>query len=228
MSKRAEGDPDQQTYYVAEALMNKVLGEGAQVIERVKGADLVGKQYVPIFDYFADRALLPMGEGKCFIVISGEHVTTSDGTGIVHMAPDFGEDDFNACRDLGIELVQSVDDEGRFKNNIIGLQGKNIKESDNEIIAFLKQMGRLYRRDSIKHSYPYCWRSGTPLIYKAVPLWFVKVESLRERMSEHNESIHWVPDMVGSKRFGNWVKDARDWNISRATASGYTDTSLAL
>ncbi|MAD60807.1 MAG: isoleucine--tRNA ligase [Myxococcales bacterium] len=214
-AKRAEGDPDQQAYYLAEALVSKVLGEGAQIIERIKGSALVGKQYVPLFDYFADRALLPMGEGKCFIVIGGDHVTTSDGTGIVHMAPDFGEDDFNACRELGIELVQSVDDEGRFKKNIIGLQGKNIKESDNEIIAFIKQMGRLYRRDSIKHSYPYCWRSGTPLIYKAVPSWFVKVESLRDRMSEHNDSIHWVPDMVGSKRFGNWVKDARDWNISR-------------
>ena len=214
-ARRAEGDPDQQAYYVAEALMTKVLGEGAKVIQRMKGSELIGKQYVPLFDYFADRALEPLGEGKCFIVIAGDHVTTSDGTGIVHMAPDFGEDDFNACRAMGIELVQSVDDEGRFRDHIIGLQGKNIKESDNEIIAFIKQMGRLYRRDSLKHSYPYCWRSGTPLIYKAVPSWFVKVESIRDRMSAHNDSIHWVPEMVGSKRFGNWVKDARDWNISR-------------
>ncbi len=214
-ARRSESDPDQQVYYVAEALLTKVLGEDSRVIERLKGSDLVGKQYVPLFDYFAERALLPEGEGQCFVVIGGDHVTTTDGTGIVHMAPDFGEEDFNACRALGIELVQSVDDEGKFRENIIGLQGKNIKEADNEIIAFIKQMGRLYRRDSLKHSYPYCWRSGTPLIYKAVPSWFVNVESIRDRMSDHNDSIHWVPEMVGSKRFGNWVKDARDWNISR-------------
>jgi isoleucyl-tRNA synthetase len=214
-ARKPLGDSDQQAYYVAEALMEKMLGEDAQVIEKLKGSALIGKQYVPLFDYFADRALMPLGEGKCFIVIGADHVTTSDGTGIVHMAPDYGEDDFNACREMGIELVQSVDNEGKFKHNIIGLQGKNIKDADSEIIAFIKQMGRLFRRDSLKHSYPFCWRSGTPLIYKAVPSWFVNVESLRDRMSEHNDTIHWVPDMVGSKRFGNWVKDARDWNISR-------------
>jgi isoleucyl-tRNA synthetase len=214
-AQRAETEEDQRAYYVAAELLTRVLGEGAVVFDRVKGSDLVGKQYVPLFDYFADRAMLPYGEGQCFVVIEGQHVTTSDGTGLVHMAPDFGEDDFNACRDLGIDLVQSIDDEGRFRDNIIGLQGKNIKESDGEIIAFIKQIGRLYHRDTIQHSYPYCWRSGTPLIYRAVPAWFIKVESLRDRMCEHNQDIHWVPDMVGSKRFGNWLKDARDWNISR-------------
>lgn len=214
-ARRAMSSDDQGVYYVAADLMNRVLGEDAEVLGRVKGSELIGKRYVPLFDYFADRALLPHGEGRCFIVIGSDHVTTTDGTGVVHMAPDFGEDDFKACRALGIELVQSVNDEGRFTDNIIGLQGKNIKEADSEIIAFIKQIGRLYRRDTLQHSYPYCWRSGTPLIYKAVPAWFVKVESLRDRLSEHNESIHWVPEMVGSKRFGNWLKDARDWNVSR-------------
>lgn len=214
-ARRAPNHSDPREYYVAEALLGKVLGEGAEILTRVKGAELIGKQYLPLFDYFADRALYPMGEGKCFVVIGSDHVTTSDGTGLVHMAPDFGEDDFNACRALGIELVQAVDDEGNFISTIAGLQGKNIKDADPEIIGFIKQVGRLYRRETIQHSYPYCWRSGTPLIYKAVPSWFVKVEAIRDRMSEHNDSIHWVPEMVGSKRFGNWLKDARDWNISR-------------
>ena len=120
-----------------------------------------------------------------------------------------------ACREQGISVVVSVDDEGCFKPSVRDFAGRNIKEADPDIIRMLKSEGRIFKQSTIQHSYPYCWRSGTPLIYKAVPALFVRAERLRERMVEHNKNIHWVPDAVGSKRFGNWLADARDWNISR-------------
>ncbi|MBM4292332.1 MAG: isoleucine--tRNA ligase, partial [Deltaproteobacteria bacterium] len=214
-AQKAEGDADQDVYYVAEARLKATLGEGARVLARLPGSSLVGRAYVPLFDFFADRALLPAGQGRSFVVIGSSHVTTDSGTGLVHMAPDFGEDDFNACRAHGIALALSVDDEGRFKPVIMRYAGQNIKEADPEIIAHIKKMGRLFKHVTLQHSYPYCWRSGTPLIYRAVPARFVRVEALRERMVALNEQIHWVPEQVGSKRFGNWLADARDWNVSR-------------
>ena len=214
-ARKVDGEEDQRLYIIAEDRLTAVLGEGAVVIERMKGADLIGRRYVPLFSDFADRALLPDGDGRCFKVIGAAHVTTQDGTGLVHMAPDFGEEDFKACRAENIELLLSVDDEGKFKSSVSQFAGMNIKEADPEIIQSIKLIGRLFKRSTIKHSYPFCWRSGTPLIYKAVPAMFIRVESLRERMSAHNDKIHWVPEAVGSKRFGNWIADARDWNISR-------------
>ncbi len=195
-------------YVVAAALAEKVLGKGHTVHEAIKGAALVGEAYTPLFTYFADTP-------KAFQVIAAEHVTTEDGTGLVHMAPDFGEEDFNACRAIGIGVLQSVDDEGNFVAAITDFAGRNVKEADPDIIRRLKDDGRLFARSTIQHSYPYCWRSGTPLIYKAVPARFVRVTALRERMQAHNAEIHWVPEAVGQKRFGNWLADARDWNISR-------------
>ena len=214
-AKKSEDSVDQHKYIVAKDLVYKTLGKDAVIVETLKGSDLVDRSYVPLFDDFADRALLPKDEGRCFIVIAADHVTTSSGTGLVHMAPDFGEDDFNACRKRNIELVLSVDDEGNFKNNIQSFAGLNIKAADPEIIRTIRTRGRLFRQSTVQHNYPFCWRSGTPLIYRAVPAFFVKVEQLRDRMSAHNDKIHWVPENVGSKRFGNWVADARDWNISR-------------
>ena len=142
-------------------------------------------------------------------------MTTGDGTGLVHMAPDFGEDDFNACKAAGIRVVLSVDHEGNFTDKVPDFQGRNVKEADPDIIRAIKDSDRLFRHATLQHSYPYCWRSGTPLIYKAMPARFVRVEALRDRMVEHNSKIHWVPDVVGEKRFANWLADARDWNVSR-------------
>jgi len=214
-ARRGPEHEDQELYILAEARLKATLGEDAVVEQRLKGSALVGKTYVPLFDFFAERAMLPEGQGRAFYVIAAEHVTTDSGTGLVHMAPDFGEEDFNACRAVGIQLALSVDDEGRFKPSVTTFAGRNIKEADPEIIQYIKRMGRLYKHSTIKHSYPFCWRSGTPLIYKAVPARFVKVEALRDRMVALNQQIHWVPEQVGSKRFGNWLADARDWNVSR-------------
>lgn len=207
---RAQKPEDDTVYIVAEALVKKVLGKKVEILETIKGSELVGKQYKPLFSYFEDRRK----EGA-FHVISSGHVTTSDGTGLVHMAPDFGEDDFNACRANGINILQSVDDEGNFTSAVADYSGRNIKEADPDIIKALKGDGRIFKHDTIQHAYPYCERSDTPLIYRAVPARFIRVEQIRDRMVEHNKSIHWVPGAVGHKRFGNWIADARDWNVSR-------------
>jgi isoleucyl-tRNA synthetase len=207
---------DETVYVVAEARAQAVLGEGFTVVGRRTGAELVGTPYVPLFDFFADRADQPPGEGGAFFVIAADHVSTEDGTGLVHMAPDFGEEDFQACRRERIGVVQSVDDEGNFRPAVSTWAGRNIKDADSDITRAIKAMGRLFHQATLMHAYPYCWRSGTPLIYRAVPAMFVDVTKLRERMVAHNAEIHWVPEAVGSKRFGNWLGEARDWNISRS------------
>jgi isoleucyl-tRNA synthetase len=202
---------DSDTVYVlAKERVSAVLGKGATVLRTFPGEELLGRSYEPLFPYFSGHA-----PGRAFTVIASGHVTTGDGTGLVHMAPDFGEDDFTACRDQGIQVVQSVDDEGNFKESVTDFAGRNIKEADPDIIRMLKEHGRIFRHATVQHSYPFCWRSGTPLIYKAVPARFIRVERIRERMVELNSGIHWVPGAVGSKRFGNWLADARDWNVSR-------------
>ncbi|MEL6344976.1 MAG: isoleucine--tRNA ligase [Myxococcota bacterium] len=206
---------DETVYILARERAGAILGKDAEILEEVSGASLIGQRYTPPFDYFIEKGDLPAGAGKAFVVIAADHVTTADGTGLVHMAPDFGEDDFVACRAAGIDVLLTVDDEGNFKDSISDFAGRNVKEADPDIIRNLKSRGRILRHDTLDHSYPFCWRSGTPLIYRAVPARFVKVTALKERMVEHNKAIHWVPEAVGSARFGNWIGDARDWNISR-------------
>lgn len=200
---------DGNTYWVAQALKAALLGEETPVLETKKGSELVGLKYRPLFPYFASHP-------HSFRVIASGHVTTTDGTGLVHMAPAFGEDDFEACRREGIAVIDPVDDEGRFKKEVPDYAGKNIKEADKDIIRDLKARHVIFKHATIKHAYPYCWRSGTPLIYKTTPSWYVKVEALRERMVAHNQDIHWVPEFVGQARFANWLKEARDWSISRS------------
>jgi len=180
------------------------------IVARLKGADLVGLRYEPLLPFFAGER-----EKGAFRVIPGDFVTTEDGTGIVHIAPAYGEEDFEACRQAGITLVDPVDDNGDFTAAVAPWAGMNVKAADPLIIAHLKGEGKLIHRGRVKHSYPYCWRTETPLIYKAISTWFVRVTELRDRMVEHNRGIRWVPEYVGDKRFGNWLKDARDWAISR-------------
>jgi len=206
---RARKPGDERTFVLAQERVGAVLGDAAEVIGApFPGSELQGQRYTPLFPYFADA-------DNAFQVILSGHVTTGDGTGLVHMAPDFGEDDYAACAAVGIDVLQSVDDEGRFTDAVGEWAGRNVKEADPDLIRAIKAMGRLVRHDTLTHSYPYCWRSETPLIYKAQPAWFVRVTDLKDRMVEHNKQIHWVPESVGTKRFGNWLSDARDWNISR-------------
>ncbi|MEI6805075.1 MAG: isoleucine--tRNA ligase [Myxococcaceae bacterium] len=203
---KARKSDDAHVYIVAKARLEAVLGKDAQIISDFKGEDLLGQSYEPPFDDFTNIS------EKLFYVLHSDHVSTEDGTGLVHMAPAFGQEDFDACKKAGIPFLghDSVDAEGR----LIRL-GLNIKEADPILIRELKEKGVLFKQDTIQHNYPYCWRSGTPLIYKAIPSWFVKVTAIKDRLVQNNKEIHWVPEAVGEKRFGNWLEDAQDWCISR-------------
>jgi len=200
-----------ETYWVATQLAEAGVGEDYEVLATAQGTSLVGAAYEPPFDYFSESR----NEGA-FVVIPSDHVTVSDGTGLVHMAPAYGEDDFRALQAAVISaMVDPVDALARFTSDAPDVEGMNVKEADRVLIDLLNQSGSLLKRETIRHSYPYCWRTGTPLIYKAIPTWFVAVEKFRDRMVEVNNDIRWVPEAIGANRFGNWLAEARDWAISR-------------
>jgi len=178
---------------------------------RATGAELIGAHYRPPFDYFAD-----LDEQGAFRVIASDDVNMDEGTGLVHMAPAYGEADFLALQAAGIDLlVDPVDAEARFTDEVPDVAGQYVKDADATLIRLLKERGTLVKQEQIHHSYPFCWRTETPLIYKAIPTWFVRVESFRDRMVDLNATIHWVPEAIGARRFGNWLEGARDWAISR-------------
>src|SRR5581483_2721107 len=174
----------------------------------VKGATLVGHHYTPLFDFFAD-------EPNAFVIVGEDFVTTEDGTGAVHMAPGFGEDDQRACEAAGIAVVMPVDDQGRFTDAVPPYAGLQVFEANPQIVRDLKERGVIVRHETYVHSYPHCWRTDTPLIYKAVSSWFVRVTALKDRMLELNQRINWVPEHVRDGSFGKWLEGARDWSISR-------------
>ncbi|MDF3306113.1 isoleucine--tRNA ligase [Rhodococcus sp. T2V] len=184
------------------------LGEAPEVLSEHKGAELVGLSYDPPFDFFA-------GHDNAHVVLSADYVTTESGTGIVHMAPAFGEEDYDYCVRNGIELVQPLDPGGKFTAMVPPYEGLLVFDANPVIIKDLKAAGKLLRHETIEHSYPHSWRSGQPLIYMAVPSWFVAVTKFRERMVELNQDITWVPEHIRDGQFGKWLEGARDWNISR-------------
>ncbi len=190
------------SYYKSEADY-KVVGE-------MTGRELEGLRYEPLFPYFASYA-----KDGAFQILVGDHVTTTDGTGMVHTAPAFGEEDFQICQKYGIPLADPVDAEGKFTSAVPEYAGQNVKDADKAIIKDLKTRGAILKHDTIVHNYPFCWRSDTPLIYKAISTWFVKLEPLKARLIENNKKTHWVPEHLRDGRFGNWLDNARDWNISR-------------
>jgi isoleucyl-tRNA synthetase len=198
------------TYVLAEARLAEYakLRPGLQVQKRVRGAQLVGLGYEPLLPYFARHP-------NSFVVLSDAFVSTEDGTGIVHMAPAYGEDDFRICRAAGIELVDPLDAEAQFDARVPDFAGQFCKDADPAIIRRLKQDGKLFHQSTIEHSYPFEERTDTPLIYRAIDAWYVKVADLRADLVAQNDSVRWVPPAAGSGRFGNWLKDANDWNISR-------------
>ena len=182
-----------------------------EILERVKGSDLVGLQYEPLFDYFTDQQT----EGG-FVVVSDDYVTTDGGTGLVHQAPAFGEDDYRVLNENDIDaFVCPVGLDGRFDESVTDFSGMHVKEADKSIIEFLKQRGSLYRQEVIQHSYPFCPRSDTPLIYIAIPAWYVRTSSIVDKLVSANDQIHWVPEHIKEGRFGNWLKGEVDWGVSR-------------
>ncbi len=177
-------------------------------VARLKGAQLVGRRYRPLFPFFASAP-------NAFRVLAGDFVSTDEGTGIVHTAPGFGEDDQRVCEANGIEVVCPVDEQGRFTAEVPPYAGQQVFEANPAIVADLRAAGALVAEEDYTHSYPHCWRTETPLIYKAVTSWFVAVTALRDRMVELNRSIRWIPAHVRDGAFGKWLEGARDWSISR-------------
>ncbi|MDR1026126.1 MAG: isoleucine--tRNA ligase, partial [Lactobacillus sp.] len=203
-----------QKYVIAKALVGKYKKQFENAVETgtMKGSELVGMSYIPLFDYF-----LKHKDTGAFKVIAGEFVSTEDGTGVVHIAPGFGQDDFEVCRayDENFPAVCPVDEAGKFTHEVSGYVGKQVFETNDDIMASLKERGLLVKKEQYTHSYPHCWRTDTPLIYKAMSSWFVKVTDFKDDMVKNNQQVNWVPDHIKDGRFGKWLEGARDWSISR-------------
>ena len=200
---------DDTYYIVASALTNKYKNEiGDNIIGVCNGEKLVGLQYIPIFPYFTNHR-------NAFRVLAGDFVTTEDGTGIVHMAPGFGEDDQKLCTENDIEIVCPVDDRGRFISPIEDFIGMHVFDTNDQIIQILKSSGDLIKLETYTHNYPFCWRTDTPLIYRAVPSWYLNVTAIKGRMIINNQQINWIPNHIKNGLFGKWLENARDWSISR-------------
>ncbi|PMP74984.1 MAG: isoleucine--tRNA ligase [Aciduliprofundum sp.] len=197
-----EGD---EKYYLAEEAMKRLFGD-VKVLKRIKGSDLLGKAYLRPIDEIKY-------EGKGFYVVSGDFVSTEEGTGIVHIAPAFGSDDFEIGKRENVKIINPVDREGRFIEG--PWKGKFVKEADREIINYLKKKGLLFRYERIKHTYPFCWRCNTPLLYYPLDTWYIKVSTLREKLIENNMKINWMPAHLKEGRFGNFLTEAKDWALSR-------------
>ncbi|KIU15329.1 isoleucine--tRNA ligase [Mycolicibacterium llatzerense] len=214
--------PDEQNYVLAEprlAAYVREFGEEPVVVGSYLGAELLGTHYLPPFAFFVDSDRAQ----NAFQVLQGDFVTTEDGTGIVHMAPAYGEDDKATCDAAGIVAVTPVDSTGRFDSTVPDYQGQQVFEANSQIIKDLKNgtgpaavnAPVLLRHETYEHSYPHCWRCRNPLIYRAVSSWFVKVTEFRDRMVELNQQITWYPEHVKDGQFGKWLSNARDWSISR-------------
>lgn len=186
------------------------LGKEPKIIRTFTGQQLVesGARYKPLFPYFKD-------EPNAFKFLAADFVSAGDGTGIVHLAPGFGEDDFWTCKKSGINVIVPVDDQGSFKSEITDFAGRNVHESNSDIARFLRDKGRLFHDGTIEHNYPHCWRCRTPLIYRAVDAWYYDVEKIKPQMLKNNQEINWCPSTIKDGRFGHWLEGARDWNISR-------------
>ncbi len=197
-----------QYLILAEARLQTVLKEGYEITERFKGSALKGRRYERLFDY-------NQVDKDGFFVITGDFVTTEDGTGIVHTAPAFGEDDYQVCKANGLPFIRPVDAQGRFEDSVTDFKGQFVKDADPDIITNLKRRGLLYRSEKMKHSYPHCWRCHTPLIYYARDAWYIRTTEFKDDMVRNNASVGWFPPEIQEGRFGNWLRNNVDWSISR-------------
>ncbi|MBV9845129.1 MAG: isoleucine--tRNA ligase [Kutzneria sp.] len=204
---------DGHRYILAEARLaayDKELA-GAHRVDTIKGADLVGRRYTPIYDFLVDQ----VAGTPAYTVLAGDFVSTEDGTGIVQVSPCHGEDDFAVCTAAGIPPILTVDDHTRFTSIAPPYEGLQVFEANKPLLRDLRERGVLFRQDSYLHSYPHCWRCDTPLVYKALSSWFVAVTTFRDRMVELNKQITWIPEHIRDGQMANWLAGARDWNISR-------------
>ena len=209
--RTAGGERDGRVVLIGAGALEKYaaeLGADHEVLARLSGTDLAELHYTPLFDFFA-------GHPDSFRVLVADWVSDDDGTGIVHLAPGFGEDDQVTCEAAGIELVVPVDDSGRFTSEVPDWAGQNVFDANPEIARTLRERGQLVRHDTYDHNYPHCWRTDTPIIYRAVSSWYVEVTAFRDRLVELNQEINWIPSHVRDGQFGKWLAGARDWSISR-------------
>ena len=206
-----EDNSDNSHYILAESRLPAYFKEDQyRIVWRKKGSDLAGIEYEPLFPYFKDAS-----QQNAFRTYLGDFVSTQDGTGIVHTAPGFGEDDARVLKGTGVPVICPVDAECRFTGEVADFAGVYVKDADKLIIERLKAEGRLFKRDQILHQYPHCWRCTSPLIYRAIGSWFVSVEKIKQDMLKANSEIRWVPEHIKEGRFGKWLEGARDWAISR-------------
>ena len=210
---------DGYTYYMACALLDTVLGklgeEGKpayEILETYKGTELEGKEYEPLYQCAADAAAKQ--NKKAFYVTCDTYVTLTDGTGVVHIAPAFGEDDANVGRKYGLPFVQLVDEKGNMAEST-PFAGLFVKKADPEVLKDLDARGLLFDAPKFEHSYPHCWRCDTPLIYYARESWFIKMTAVRDDLIANNNTINWIPESIGKGRFGDWIENVQDWGISR-------------
>ena len=205
---RVKMNEDGTVYYLAKALADTVLGEGTYTVEQeYTGKDLEHKAYVPLFDFVQPKE-------ACWYVVCDNYVTLTDGTGIVHIAPAFGEDDSRVGRKYGLPFVQMVDGAGCMTKET-KWAGVFCKDADKEILADLKERGLLFSAPVFEHSYPHCWRCDTPLIYYARDSWFIKMTEVKDALIRNNNTVNWVPQSLGKGRFGDWLENVQDWGISR-------------
>lgn len=203
-------EKDGSYYLFSEATLPKYEAQlnNSRHVGSIKGRELVGRTYQPIFSFFRETP-------GAFRILPSDCVDPKEGTGIVHSAPAFGEEDYLLCQSHGVPIVCPVDNSGRFTQDVPSYQGKLVFDANKEIIRDLKQSGALFKHETYLHNYPHCWRTDEPLIYKAVSSWYLRVTAIRERMVELNQSINWIPGHIRDGLFGNWLENARDWTISR-------------
>jgi len=212
-----------QYYIVAAARVKEVMkNQEFEVVGEVNGSELVGLEYAPLFDFTAEQVKKDSNAKSAFKVYAADFVSTEEGTGIVHVAPAFGEDDYNLSLKYQIPFVQHVNSDGTFKDYVSNWAGRSVKpkkdpsETDREIIKYLEEHSLLFSTEKVRHSYPFCWRCDSPLINYASSSWFVRVIDLKERLLAANAKINWVPEHLRDGRFGKWLEGARDWAISRS------------
>jgi isoleucyl-tRNA synthetase len=201
-----------EIYYLAEALIGNTFGKDAEtrVLETFKGKTLEGMGYEPLFPYFKE-----LGKNGAFKVLLGDYVSIETGTGIVHTAPSFGEDDFNTGKRYKLPHVFPMDDSGYFTDEAPDVAGMFFKDADKVIMKLLKARNLVVKHETIVHSYPFCWRSGAPLMYRTIRSWFVNVEKIKQKMIDNNQQVNWSPEHIKNGRMGKWLEGARDWAISR-------------
>ncbi|MBX7411281.1 isoleucine--tRNA ligase [Clostridium chauvoei] len=203
-----EAKVEDEIYVLAKELAPKVLGEDYEVIREFKGEELLGTEYEQLLPFHTP-------EGKAFVVIHGDFVTLSDGTGIVHIAPAYGEDDNLVAKKNGLAFINLVDLAGKFTEEVTPWAGKFVKKCDESIVNYLKEQNKLFKSEKHTHSYPHCWRCNTPLLYYPKESWFVAMTTLRDKLLENNNKINWYPDNIRTGRFGNFLENVIDWGISR-------------